>query len=453
MPDEREALRLGEFFKGTAGIVVSLTGLVSAVASLVSLIKRDPAAAAISLIVFAAALWFGCLIVVTARIKAKTTAITGQPIAVHKYSSSARHVAMWAVVGIPVVLVVLVALWLIPPPSPNDRKTTAILVAEFSGPDAQSYRITETLVDVLHDLVREFPEAEIVRVDRVVGTPAMADSTLKAMGGFVLLWGWYGRTSTRGQLSVNYRIARPLPANFPELSTEKGTILYFETAALDTLGIQRVVSRHLAASVLFLLGQARFAQGDHLGSIERYNSALNNLRVPLPGFIDSADVLLFRGLARSWLRDLSGGIGDYSLVIRLRPRDRFAYFNRGLNYEARWPERSPVVFDEPILDSAIQDYSRVLQVDPDSDAIPMLFANAAHRRGHIYFLRATVSTEALDSAMADFETAFHRLTPLPRTDSVVSHVLVDLAAAHETKGQLRDADRYEVLSRVVDRVA
>jgi lipoprotein NlpI len=127
-------------------------------------------------------------------------------------------------------------------------------------------------------------------------------------------------------------------------------------------------------------GNARVAQGDYLGAIVDFSSALE---------LEPKNPVLYaaRGNAKTNLGELDEAISDFSRAIEIDPARRVPYINRGV-----------AKVDKGDLNGAIADYSKAIDLDPKNITAYRNRGCARQQKGD------------LDGARADYQQAIQLAT-------------------------------------------
>ncbi len=214
-------------------------------------------------------------------------------------------------------------------------------------------------------------------------------------------------------------------------ATSSKAILLAASLIFPALGFAQTTSKGAAAYAN--RGIAELKSSDWDRAIADFNRALQVDPKLAPAYAN-------RGLARARKGDLDGAIGDYNRALQLDPKNAKAYYNRGnakrekhelIAYggvEVFSPnhEVSTAKVENADLQSAIADFNRALQLDPEN-------AKAYDNRGI-----AKLERGDLVGAIADFNRALQfdpKLAPAYETRGVAKAQKGDL------DGAIADCDR------------
>ena len=90
---------------------------------------------------------------------------------------------------------------------PTDKVT--ILVADFDGPEPKKYRVTENLLRELQDASHAYKDMEIRALGKTITEQEGSDKAREeSQRSTIMLWGNYGLTSERVQITLHFEIPR-----------------------------------------------------------------------------------------------------------------------------------------------------------------------------------------------------------------------------------------------------
>lgn len=353
-----------------------------------------------------------------------------------KKETGRKRVRRTAVVGlvlVPVLTLAGIGGWQYVQTLPT--KDIIILVADFEGPDPQSYRVTETIRKNLENATEPYPDTKVKLLGKVIkDTPEKSGREVareegKQRKAAIVIWGWYGKTKDTVPISVNFEILKP-PENLPELGKEmKGQVRTVAIAELESFKVQTRLSNQMAYLTLMTLGMSRYAAKDWNGTIDRLSNALEQVRGDEMN-LGQADVYFARAYSYDNKGNLNQAIADYTQAIKLKPSSA-AHNNRGTAYAqqgdynraiadynqaiklkpsnaAPYVNRGRFYGDKGDYDRAIADQTRAIKLDPND-------ATAYQNRGVDYRDKGSY-----DEAIADFSKAL-KIKP-------------DYAAAYHNRG-------------------
>jgi hypothetical protein len=175
-----------------------------------------------------------------------------------------------------------------------------VLVADFGAPDPRSagaYRVSEIIQEKLQVAFSPYRDVRVVPLGRLL-TAQDGSSTARAEGrkrvATIVIWGWYGKSSTTVVLSVHFELIAPLPHYaMPTLGPyTKGQIRKEPLHKLESFAIQEELSSELIYLSETSVGLSRLIAEDYDGAISHLTGALN-----AKGSRSSAEVRANRGIA------------------------------------------------------------------------------------------------------------------------------------------------------------
>jgi hypothetical protein len=101
-----------------------------------------------------------------------------------------------------------------------------VVLADFEGPDPQSYRVTEMLLANLRDIAKKHPQIEVFPLGRPISEQEGSSLALqegRQRKASAVIWGWYGKTGEKVLLTSHFEVIKPLKGSFP--STEMSLFL------------------------------------------------------------------------------------------------------------------------------------------------------------------------------------------------------------------------------------
>ena len=295
---------------------------------------------------------------------------------------------MAGLILIPVLAVSGVAGWFYVQRLP--AKHIIVLVADFDGPDAKTYGVTETIIRQLRQATERYADVEIQALNKPIteqegGKVARAEGAKRKAT--IVLWGWYRSPGDVVPLSVHFEVLRP-PKDLPELGqAAKGNIQQAAIADLKSFTLQTRLSNEMTYLSLFVLGMTRRAAGDREGAIARFSDALGQT-TESSSSLNQSLVYFYRGAAYMFRGDSDRALADLSQAIKLQPTSAEAYANRAVLYLAKG-ERG----------RALADTNRALALKPEA-------ALVYNNRGLIY-----LQSGDYDRAIADFSQTLTLLVP------------------------------------------
>jgi tetratricopeptide (TPR) repeat protein len=298
-----------------------------------------------------------------------------------------------------------------PPKRDSNPNIITILVANFRGPEPEKYLVADKILQRLVAATSGYSDISIQPLAETIteqtgskGGSVYARELGTKRNASIVLWGFYGATSEKVDVSVHFEVLRKPKRLFLRQNLETHTL---PISALNDFTIQTRLSGEMAYLVLLTVGLARYESGDYDAAIDRFTKALAQSNVP-DQIVDPVHIYFYRGGAYYFKADATGldhAIADFTEVIKLKPDLAGAYSNRGMAYN-----------DKGQHDRAIADFNEAIRLKPDDAAA---YAN----RGVAYTLQ-----EQFDRAIADFTESI-RLKP------DLAGAYFDRGMAYKKKGQ------------------
>jgi tetratricopeptide (TPR) repeat protein len=307
-----------------------------------------------------------------------------------KFEEASRRRNRWRTYGLvtAAVAVVLIifsfAFW--PKPQGADEKVI-VLVANFLGPDPESYGVTRTVFNQLGVATEKYHDVEIQRLNIGIDNRKDAQIEGKKRKATLVLWGWYNIPGDVVSLSVHFEVLNP-PKQFPQLgNTARGDMQRASIAELKNATIQTRLSHEMSYLSLFVLGMVRRAAGDGKGAIDRFSDALELAKKTEPSSsLNQSLVYFFRGVTYLFNGDFDPALSDLNQAIKLQPMLPEAYVDRSLIYIA-----------QADYSHSLSDLNQALRLEPNS-------AVASNNRGMVY-----LQIKNYDQAIVDFTQALSKL--------------------------------------------
>jgi hypothetical protein len=155
-----------------------------------------------------------------------------------------------------------------------------VLVADFKGPEPENYRVTETVLNRLREVLKPYDHAKVESLGRAI-TEAEGSSVARAEGekrkASIVIWGWYGVTAQVVPLSINFEILCPLRCS-PTLSGEvQGEVQKIAVAELESFTLQSQLSDEMALLSLFVVGLVEYSVENWDRAIASFTDALSQV--------------------------------------------------------------------------------------------------------------------------------------------------------------------------------
>jgi tetratricopeptide (TPR) repeat protein len=295
-----------------------------------------------------------------------------------------RRFAMAGLILIPIVSGAGVAGWCyvrsLPP------KNIIVLVADFTGPEVETYGVTKTVEHHLREATKKYRDVEIQRLNKPIESSQGAQAEGKKRKAAIVLWGWYLIPGDVVPLSVHFEVLRP-PKDLPQ-QLEQAARVSLQQAALAELKdftLQPRLGNEMSYLSLFVLGMTRLAAGEWEEAIARFSDALGQTTAP-SARLNPSVVYFHRGSAYLRTGDTERALADFTHAIQLQPTLAEAYANR-----------VPIHVATGDYSQALADTTQAIHLQPD-------LAVAYNNRGLIY-----LHTHDYDRAIADFSATLQRL--------------------------------------------
>ncbi len=303
------------------------------------------------------------------------------PVKIHAYGKKTRRFALVGLFAVTILIVLSGGGWHYQ--QSRLENVVVVLVADFKNLQSQNRGVTETIISQLRDATAEYEDVKIKALNEPITEQAgseVARSKGEKHYADIVLWGWYNETKTNAKVTVNFEILE----NLRGLSERQQKSLIKPIAELESFKLQTQVSKEMSYLTLLTLGLIR-------SEAEDYDSAIEGLTKALEVASDA---------------ELETAEDDAALDALYFYRGR-AYHDKGTSYQITGYDKTIEGFTYSIPDSnrenghieneelerAIDDYSQVLKIDPDS-------ANAYINRGYAHYEKGE-----LDKAIADYTKA------------------------------------------------
>ena len=263
-------------------------------------------------------------------------------------------------------------------------KTVTVLLAEIDGVDAKSYRVTETILQKLQEATKNYPTVKILPLKQAISEQEGQDKARelgKNKNADIVIWGWYGKTPQKAQVSVNFEMLSAAKDYLDVGKHVQGTPRYMAVAALERFEIQVNLAEELKYLTLVTLGVSAYAADDWDNAIKQLTAALSEAK-PNQAALDPATVYFYRGNAYNYKKKYDRAIEDYNQALQLNPKYAEAFYSRGNAYNKKGE-----------YDRAIADFNQALLLNPKD-------AEAFNNRGIAYRNKGEY-----DRAIADFNQA------------------------------------------------
>lgn len=259
-------------------------------------------------------LWLG-LFYIHAKKQSEPNILSGEITKRPLFPTWARRLALSGIFALPLFALAGFWGWKYYQSLPSDK--TIILVADFEGPDPQSYRVTETIVEQLREATKKYPEIKVKALGEII-TAHQGSERARQIGteqkASVMLWGWYSKTKEKALVNTHFEILKSLASLGP---VPKANSLISEIGRLEKFEIQTELSRNISTLSLLTVGIFRKEAEDYDGAIELLTYALRQ-------FSESQEanylgqIYHYRGLAYFWKQDYDHAIADFKLALKLK---------------------------------------------------------------------------------------------------------------------------------------
>ena len=155
-----------------------------------------------------------------------------------------------------------------------------ILVANFDGPDPQTYRVTEKILEQLRQATRRDSEIQVKALGETVSAlegSRLARAKGEELRASIVLWGWYAKSQEKADVTVHVEML--LPPRSLSLRQEMQN-LNTSVAELESFSSQTRLSKEMTYFVLLTIGLTHYEAGDFGGAIEHFTNALAQSAVP-----------------------------------------------------------------------------------------------------------------------------------------------------------------------------
>ncbi len=295
----------------------------------------------------------------------------------HRYRRSLRKWALLGICGIPIVLISGYAVWWYSSTRPSRKIVVA--VADFEGPQPQSYRVTELLLLKLRQAAKKYPDLQIHALRQTITEQegsVIARSKGAQIKASLVLWGYYATEDAPFLLVHLEKLSGPseltLTADEEKLDVPLGEP--------PSVTLRQKFPSEMAYLVLYTVGLARYEANDYDGAISGFSDALARGSSPNQ-LLSPADAYFFRGNSYAFKGRPDMAVADYSQSINAEPTSS-AYYNRGF-----------VNAKQGRLRNAIQDFDQVITLRPDD-------ADAYGFRGLTHWLNGDIDAAISDCGAA-----------------------------------------------------
>lgn len=171
-----------------------------------------------------------------------------------------RRIAIFSIIGIPIITGVFIAKAFFPP-----YKIT-VLVADFDGPDPESYRVTENILNQLRNIISEYEDIRIKPLRKEITEQDGRDTArakLKESKAAIILWGWYGVTRKRAIITAQFEVKKADHLLALGRGNRKVNVPIHE---LENYQLQEQLSKEMSLFVLLVILLTRLQTKDYSGA-------------------------------------------------------------------------------------------------------------------------------------------------------------------------------------------
>ncbi len=264
------------------------------------------------------------------------------------------------------------------------EEKVVVLVADFPGPDPDSYRVTETLLLKLHEAAADYDDTLILALGASISEQegsAAARSLGEENNADIVLWGWYAVTGSNALVTIHVEfLGEP---NYQRLYGEYQKTIGMQTtvAEIESFTLQQNLSTEMSRFVILFGGLLRYEAEDYLEAASRLSRGLEMSTMEAT-VINLEIIHFYRGNTYSALGEYQKAIADYDMAIQIDPQLSEAYNNRGNTYS-----------DLGEYQKAIADYDMAIQLNPQ-------LGEAYYNRGNTYY-----ALGEYQKAIADYDMA------------------------------------------------
>ena len=369
---EQKGSSFGQFINQVTGLILGIFGFISTVVGFVTLAQGNAGLVTATLIIVGISLlWLACLYFArfwmpeaedgkgNKRVglvpPAQDDKLVREQRRKRRRRTLVRRAALIGLILVPLLSLGGYGAWRHVQNLPNDD--VVILVADFSGPDTQNNRVTETILRQLRDATEDYDDVEVVALSQAVSEQAGSDQARKLAEkkkADIMIWGWYGLTSDTVPISANFEVLETneyLPDDLGDLAS--GAVQTFDVAELDSFSLQTRLSSNMSFLTLFTLGIADYANEDWTDAIALFEDALQQTDSRADG-LDLLPIHFYQGNAYFYEEGFDEAIEAYDKALAIKPSDHEALNNKG-----------SALTNLRKLDKAIKAYDKALAIKPD----------------------------------------------------------------------------------------
>lgn len=256
-----------------------------------------------------------------------------------------------------------------------------VLVADFNGPSANEFGITETLLRQLREATRPYTDLIVQGLEETITEKQgskYARQKASENNAKIIQWGWYAITRQKVSLTAYFEVL--FQSSYLADSSENKVIVE-DVAKLDNFEIHNIVASKFSFLTLITIGIACLEKKDFDEAIKRFDAAIA-VSDTTQDLANHAIAHFYKGIACQKKEDLNSAKIDYDEAIKCKPNFAEAFNNRASIYKRN--KEYPL---------AIFDYNAAVRLSPN-------FSMAHYHRGQTYYLMGDSA-----KANADYKTA------------------------------------------------
>lgn len=325
-----------EPIKSIFGWVSSIVALISSITGLILLWQGNKEI--VTIIVVLTGILFLWLSLVYFRVAQK------KPNKKHKYqktksylySAKVRKVALLGIYIIPIAALGGIGGGFWVDQQPSDK--IMILVANFDGPEPNTYRVTDFILESLRDAIRDQSEIKILPLNQTI-TIQQGSEYAQALGqkhkAYLVVWGWYSVTDSSVYVSTHMEQLN-VKSGFNGSSQNFSAFEGVTQSAIEanSFVFQSGLSDSIAATSMFSIAQILDLEKKYTKAIELYTKAIAILPENEEQYLlNKSQILSERAIAFAHASNFEEALKDVNEAIEIRPSDNYAtYEARGLIY-------------------------------------------------------------------------------------------------------------------------
>ncbi len=215
-----------------------------------------------------------------------------------------------------------------------------IMVADFTGPEPEQYRLTEQVLVQLREALTGYDDTVVVALGQPITEQegsAVAREEGRRYRADLVLWGWYARTESDALVTVHVEnLSGP---DLLILEEHEAYQMQAPVAELESFQLQHRVSGEMRALILLVTGLARYEARDLREATQRFTEALAPGVWP-DGMIGLEILYSYRGAAYLYRGEYERAVADYQLALSIsqevgdRTGEKMTLNSIGLVYHA-----------------------------------------------------------------------------------------------------------------------